>query len=54
MNEEINYQEYCAKSSIRHKTKENLDYEDNIKYFTTLYKIPKYLEKVINIYIILI
>ena len=48
------FQENSTKSSIINITKENLQYKDNLKYFTKLYKIPKYLEKVINNHIILL
>ena len=46
------YQEISIKSSISNK--KNIGYEDNLIYYTTLYKLPKYLEKVIIIYLIFI
>ena len=46
------YQEISIESSKSNNKKENIYYEDNLKYYTTLYKLPKYLEKVIIIYFI--
>ena len=41
------------RTNLNNFKSENDEFKDNLKYYTLLYKIPKYLEKVINIILII-